>query len=221
MLKKSLSSLLLLLTFLLQAEQSTDTTAKPTERKHEGSHGMVLMAAGSTLYASLMPQYAKPHDVQLVYSVSAENPAVVYLTKDAELVTIRPEPFNLQRLLRGESVTLKADIYLGHYRRGGMLTHPNQEITFDEQLYKRSLKDLPKPDKVQIYDQIVLRDDRILIHQIQKAPSYDHLVLVQGGNSCFTEFKMRDAVPDESELLRRLSFCGPLKSLYYDAAKYK
>lgn len=208
--------LILLVCFDLQAKNK----AKQPNPAYVGVHGMVLMAAGSRLHVSLMPQYTKPHNVQLVYSASAKEATVVYLTKDAELVTIKPEPFNLQRLLSGESFTVTADVYLGHYKRGGVLTHPKQQITFDELLYKRSLKDLPEPSNVQVYDQIKLRNDRILIHQIQKAPSYDHLVLVLGGNTCFTKLNMNKPVPQESHLLQRLSFCGSLKPLYYEAANF-
>ena len=196
--------------------------AQPLDPGYEGVHGMVLVSKASTLYAYHMPTYSKPHDAQILYKVGSKMPAVTYLVKDAEMVTIKPQPFNLQRLMRGERLKIVADVYMGHFERGGMLTYEKVELSFDEQLYVRMLNDIEKSSIRQKYDSVsVGTKERILIHQLTEAPSFDHLVLLYEDLSCITEFDTRAVVPGESELLNRLSFCGPMKPLYFETMDFQ
>ena len=194
----------------------------PLDPAYMGLHGMVLMNNGSSLYASHLPTYTKPHDVQIIYSIDADTAAMIHLIRDADMVTIKPEPFNLQRLIRGESFSVKADVYMGHFERGGLLTYENVDIEFEEQLYVRLL-DKPDHSHVrQIYDSVILKkNQRILIHQIQKAPSYEHLMLLYENINCLTEFGTSSAVPSQNELNSKLSFCGSLKPLYYETQNFQ
>lgn len=214
---------LLWLCVLLSVSAFAEEQAKPEplDDAFMGFHPMVLVSNGTTLYAYHMPKYAKPNDVQLLYAVSAPA-GVTYLVRDADLVTIKPEPFNLQRLLRGQAISLKADVYMGHFERGGMLTHPAQQIEFDEKLYMRKLEDLKPPSTKRVYDQVELnRSAHILMHRIEAKPSFDHVVLVIDKQNCSLEFNTRSLVPKAGELLGRMLFCGSLKPLYYEANDFK
>lgn len=204
------------------AASAEDEAPEPLDPAYEGIHGMVLINNGSTLYASHLPLYTKPHDAQIVYKIDAKDRALVFLVRDADLVTIKPEKFNLQKLMRGERVTLKADVYLGHFERGGSLTYEQVEITFSDLEYLRMLEFTEKPTTKQVYDSVPLRGGaRLLVHQIQAAPSYDHIILAYQDISCITEFFTATPVPEENRLLSRLSFCGSMKPLYYESADFK
>jgi hypothetical protein len=212
---------ILLFSGMLLAEEEA-VEPEPLDPAYMGLHGMILMNNGSNLFASHLPTYNKPHDAQIIYSLEISDTAIVYLVRDADMVTIKPRPFNLQRLIRGESFTVKADVYMGHFEREGMLTYENMDITFEEQLYLRLL-DKPQNSHIsQTYDSVMLKNNqRILVHQIQKAPSYDHLVLLYDNVNCVTKFGTSSAVPSQSELNNKISFCGSLKPLYYETQDFQ
>lgn len=214
---------LLLLIFLFASYAiAEEKQPSPLDPSYMGEHGMVLFSQESTLYASNMPTYSKPHDAQLVYKVTTNPKIVTYLVRDADLVTIKPKPFNLQRLLRGEQMTISAEVYSGHFQRLGSLMYPEVEISFDEQLYVRKLDNVEPAGLRQTYDSIDLGGKgRILVHRIKAAPSYDHLVLVYDKLSCITEFFASAYVPPANELHSRLSYCGSLKPLYYEERDFR
>jgi hypothetical protein len=189
----------------------------PLDPKFMAVHGMVLMNNGSALYVSNLPSYDEPHNTQLIYAVAADDAALLKLVRDADLVTIKPRPFNLQRLMRDERVSIKADVYMGHFERGGMLVFEGIDMLLDEQIYMRSLEELEPSSWLQKYDTVELRGkQKILIHQIQPAPSYEHIILLYQDVNCVTQFATRSKAPSEDKLLQKLSFCGSLKPLYYD-----
>lgn len=217
--KRLLVALGMMLSFAVVAE---DEKPKPLDPGYEGIHGMVLVSKSSTLYAYHMPLYQKPHDAQILYKVNSKMAPVTYLVKDADLVTIKPKKFNLQRLIRGESMTIIADVYMGHFERGGMLTYEGVEFSFDKQMYVRMLKDLPESGKRQKYDSVpVGKNERILVHQINKAPSYDHLILFYQNLNCMTDILTSSAVPAQGELINKLSLCGSMKPLYYETQDFQ
>lgn len=207
--------------FLLAAEEEIQP-APPLDPKYMGQHGMVLVNNGSTIFASLLPSYREPNNMQLVYSVESKNVPLMHLVRDAELVTILPEPFNLQHLIRNEKLTIKGDVYMGHYDRGGMAVYKDFELNLDSQLYLRSLAEPDKSHIRQKYDTILLPNNhRLLIHQIQTAPSYDQLLFLFDDVNCITEFAAPTAVPSPSETYLKLGFCGSMKPLYYDAQSFQ
>ncbi|GAA6184104.1 hypothetical protein [Aliiglaciecola sp. NS0011-25] len=195
--------------------------AEPLDPAYEGVHGMVVFNHASSLYVSNLPSYRKPHNVQLIYKLIPKDSALVYLVRDADLVTIKPESFNIERLIRGESVSVKADVYIGNYKQGGSLTYEQMDLTFSEQKYVRVLKDLGEPNNRQKYDIVELGyNSRALIHQIQGAPSYDHLILLFENISCITDVNAKSSVPEQDMLNYRLSFCGSMKPIYYHSEPF-
>ncbi|GAC15766.1 hypothetical protein [Aliiglaciecola lipolytica] len=222
MVRKFVCWLLLVVSSIVFAEKvhATEPT-EPLDPAYQGIHGMVVFNHASALYVSNLPSYRKPHNVQLIYKLEAKDPALVFLTRDADLVTIKPEPFNIQRLMRGESVTVKADVYIGHFDRGGSLTYEQVELTFSEQKYLRMLEDLGEPNNLQKYDEVELSHSvRALVHQIQGAPSYDHIILLFQNIGCITDVNAKSTVPAENVLIQRLSFCGSMKPVYYETEAF-
>lgn len=199
------------------AQEEESKQLPPLDPEYMGVHGMVLVNHNSDLLASHLPMYRKPHNAQVIYKIDSKEQALIYLVRDADMVTIEPETFNLQRLIRGEKITLKANVYVGHFERGGMLTYKDVEISFAEQVYLRMLEDLPPATKLQRYDAVPLNNgSRLLVHQIQSAPSYDQLILLYDDVSCLTQFYASSGVPKEGEAFNKLSFCGSMKPLYFE-----
>ena len=145
---------ILLLSLFSQVSFAEDEVKKlpPLDPDYMGVHGMVLVNQGSSIYASHLPLYKKPHNVQLLYKLDNNDLAVLQTVRDSEFITIKPKPFNLQRLMRGEKMVIQADLYAGHFERGGMLVYENIELSFDKQLYVRTFEDIKPSSKRQEYD---------------------------------------------------------------------
>ncbi|BBN80765.1 hypothetical protein PA25_07500 [Pseudoalteromonas sp. A25] len=189
----------------------------PLNPAYHGDHPMVLINQGASIYAANLPAYNYPNNVQVVYKI--ENPGVSFLSlvRDAELVTIKPKPFNIERLMRGEELEIKADVYSGHYAQGGSQLLSDTPIVFSKKLYSRALNDLTPASQWQEYDMIpVSKNGRIYIHKIQQAPSFNHLIYVDLTSACMQKFRTSKRVPPASELTLKFVNCGSLKPLYYD-----
>jgi hypothetical protein len=190
----------------------------PLNPKYKAEHAMVLANQGSSVFVANLPGYKLPYDVQVVYKVDISDIAFLDLVRDAELITIKPQPFNIQRLMRGEEVTIIADIYDGHYKRGGRLVYANRKIVLGKQLYTRELTGLSESSQWQEYDMISLNNnERIYIHKITKAPSFNHLIFVDLHNACLQKIRTSKRVPTVNELNYKFINCGTFKHLYFDS----
>jgi len=219
--KKVLFCVLFLLSQVSFAEDEVKKLP-PLDPDYMGVHGMVLVTQGSSIYASHLPLYKKPHNVQLLYKLDNNDLAVLQTIRDSQLITIKPKPFNLQRLMRGEQMVIQADLYAGHFERGGMLVYENISLSFDKQMYVRTFDDIKPSSTKQEYDVVKLRKNyRIYIHRIQQAPSFDHLLGVDLEAGCLTRFNTSSAVPKETELQYKFLNCGTMKPLYFETEDFK
>jgi len=219
--KKVLFCVLFLLSQVSFAEDEVKKVP-PLDPDYMGVHGMVLVTQGSSIYASHLPLYKKPHNVQLLYKLDNNDLAVLQTIRDSQLITIKPKPFNLQRLMRGEQMVIQADLYAGHFERGGMLVYENISLSFDKQMYVRTFDDIKPSSTKQEYDVVKLRKNyRIYIHRIQQAPSFDHLLGVDLEAGCLTRFNTSSAVPKETELQYKFLNCGTMKPLYFETEDFK
>lgn len=215
-----LSFIILSVTNTVLAEVKTPPPP-PLDPKYMGIHGMKLLNKGSSVFASYMLTLKAPKNVQILYKLDISQLFLLQLIKDADLVTIKPEAFNLQRLIRGEKIEVKADIYMGNYKKDGMLTYSNIPIIFDKQLFAKVIDKPEESNKRQKYDVVQVRSkERILIHQIQKPPSYEHLIYLSDDVNCITNFTSSSAVPTESEIHYKLTYCGAMKPLYYNTEDF-
>ena len=193
----------------------------PLDPAYVGVHGMALFSKSSSIYASHLPLYTKPHDVQLIYKIENKDLALLQTVRDGDLVTIKPKPFNLQRLMRGEKMVINADVYSGYFERDGMLVYENVPITFAKLLYVRKMDDLKDSSRQQEYDAISLNKSyKIYVHKIQKAPSFDHILHVDVEAGCLGRFTTSSAVPKENELLYKFVNCGTMTPLYYETEDF-
>ena len=206
--------------FTLAEEEKVELP--PVDPAYNAEHAMVLINQNSSVFAVNLPGYELPHDVQVVYKVDVSDVPFLDLVRDAELITIKPQPFNIQRLIRGEEVTIIADVYDGDYRQGGNKLYTNKSIVLSKQLYARELTDLSEPSQWQEYDMITLNNDgRIYIHKITKAPSFNHLIFVDLKNACLQKIRTSKLVPPDGELNYKFVNCGTFKPLYYNADDFK
>ena len=215
------SSLLIALVSFNNFAESAPEELPPLDPAYEGVHGMVLLNKSSAIFAYHLSLYEKPKNVQLLYKLDVKNVALVQLVRDNDMVTIKPKPFNLQRLMRGEKVVVNADVYLGHFERDGMLVYENMTISFAEQLYMRKLDEIEPSSNKQEYDVVSYRKtNKIYIHRIQQAPSYDHVLHIDVNAGCLTKFNTSSPVPKENELQYKFFNCGTMKPLYFETQSF-
>ena len=214
--KKMLFGILFLLSQVSFAEDEVKELP-PLDPAYMGVHGMVLFTQGSSIYASNLPLYKKPHNVQLLYKLDNNDLAVLQTVRDGQLITIKPKPFNLQRLMRGEKMVITAELYAGRFDRGGMLVYENFLLSFDKQMYVRTFDDIKPSSTKQEYDVVSLRQNyKIYIHKIQQAPSFDHILSVDLEAGCLGRFSTSSPVPKETELQYKFLNCGTIKPLYFE-----
>lgn len=195
---------------------------RPLDPSYMGVHGMVLVSHSSTIYASHLPLYHKPHDVQLIYKLESKDLALLQMVRDGRLTTIKPQPFNLDQLIRGDKLVITADVYAGHFERGGMLVYENMTLNFSKQLYVRKLTDIAESSTQQEYDAISLsKNYKIYVHRIQQAPSYDQLIHIDVEAGCLSRFKTSSAVPTEQETQFKFINCGSMTPLYFETEDFK
>lgn len=189
---------------------------------YKAEHTMMLVSHDEDIFAMNSPHYNAPYDIQVVYKIETPDTAFLTLVRDTPLVTLKPQAFNIQRLLRGETLTITADVFDGDYKKEGRLVYTNRKIVLAEQLYARKLVNLSKSSKLQQYDMITLeRTDRLFIHKIQQAPSYNHLIFVDLMNACLDNFHTSAAVPPIDEITYKFINCGTLKQLYFNKEDFK
>ena len=172
---KMLWSILLLCQPLLLAAQT------PHQHDYTGSHGMVLFAANDSLLVSHLPLYRPPHDYQLVYEVTLPadtQDMVLTALQQNKLLTLLPADFDLRRLINASTFTVSADIYQGHFERGGERWLSGIALTFSRQLYQRQLPDVDKPADNGSYAAFSHHGQMFLLHQIGSAPGYDHILKI-------------------------------------------
>ena len=213
---------LVTLFFISTSSIAEEVKPQPLDPAYEGIHGMVLVSKSSTVFASHMPSYKKPKNIQLLYKLSVKDVNLVQVVRDNPLVTVKPEKFNLQRLMRDEKLVVKADVYIGHYEKDGMLVYEGMELNFDKQLFLREMDELTEPGRLQEYSSVSYnsKNDRLYIHHIQQAPSYDQIIHIDVEASCPTKIATRSSVPQEQEVFMRLLNCGTIAPMYYNAESF-
>tara|TARA_R110002126_G_scaffold15185_4_gene62486 strand:- start:187 stop:837 length:651 start_codon:yes stop_codon:yes gene_type:complete len=148
------------------------------EHGYTSNHGMVLFAADDILLASHLPLYQAPHSYQLIYQITlppTEHKAVLATLQDKQQMTILPQQFDLRQLIEGQSITIEAAVYQGHFERGGSVWFDKVPVNFARRLYIRPIEQSAAVNEAH-YDVLKIKQNYFLIHQIAAKPSYDQIL---------------------------------------------
>jgi len=101
-----------------------------------GVHGMLLFSDGQSLFASHLPMFHVPHDVQLLLRLEpkssvAREELIRQLSDSPGYWTLEPEVMDLNAVTTGNQ-TFKASLYQGHFERGG--TQKYADVRFSSEL---------------------------------------------------------------------------------------
>ncbi|MBB5636940.1 hypothetical protein HDF26_001768 [Pedobacter cryoconitis] len=147
------------------------------------THGMMLMG-NEVIYASHLPMFHSPHDYQIISILELSKEDQEKYVQDKrkhpkELVyTIEPETFVLPEMINHTKV-FKANIYRGHFERGGTKFLENIPVRIKQVIYYKQFdKNAVKPANLQ-YLLFGNEREQFLVHKITSKPDFDESLIVR------------------------------------------
>ena len=149
------------------------------------THGMFL--TGTTkIYLSHLPMFHSPHDYQVLLEVELDPKAKeIYLQNKAPsketVYTISPQVFVLPQMVQHPQ-TFKAQLFKGHFERGGKLISDAATIVIKKVLYFKKFE--PGIQKPLIAQYILFGNEKeqFMAHVIMAKPDFDQIVNVSISN---------------------------------------
>lgn len=142
-------------------------------------HGMLLFGNQSD-YASHLPMFHSPHDYQLILKLKLTDAPgagvlATYRSHQARgetLFTIEPEVMDLTQVINGDKKTFRAQLYLGHFERGGKPIGKIQ-VGVEKIVFSSKLK--PSSPATRFHEHLLFGQDGeyFVAHLIQGKPSFD------------------------------------------------
>lgn len=152
-----------------------------------GSHGMAVFGGRDALYASHLPMFHAPHDMQVVlrfHLQDRQNDARLRaaLAAQAELWTLEPQEFDLLRLQPGHAAPLRqfgARLVQGHFERGGQERYAGQTVIVEQVLLFRRLSGQPRRQSEGRYHLLGSGRERFLLKEIDRRPDFDLIMALR------------------------------------------
>ncbi|MES2528074.1 MAG: hypothetical protein V4598_13350 [Bdellovibrionota bacterium] len=142
-------------------------------------HGMAIFGK-KTIYLSHLPMFHAPHDYQAIMEAEFDPSAVTtYLgAQESEtLFTLVPEEFSLPEMMN-KPRPFKAQIFAGHFERGGKLITETTVKIKKVILFKKLNPTGQRPSKSTYYA-LGNAQEQFLIHKISARPDFDHIIQVK------------------------------------------
>lgn len=152
-----------------------------------GSHGMAVFGGVDGLYASHLPMFHAPHDVQLVFRFHLQDAATdaalrARLSAKPTLWTLDPEAFDLYRFAPQHPSPLtqfNARFIEGHFERGGKEAYTQQRVMVDEVLIYQRLSLARRSETAGQYLKIGTKSEQFLIKRIDRRPDFDLIIALK------------------------------------------
>jgi hypothetical protein len=149
---------------------------------HASVHGMLVLGKDK-IYLSHLPMFHSPHDYQAILEVKLDQASEsVYSSLRSQgdgLVTLVPEPFVLPDML-AHPKPFSADLYLGHFERGGSLKATKVMVIIQKVILARKIS--PLEEKASLYEGFIFgeKNDLYLSHIIRGRPDFDQFFSIKG-----------------------------------------
>ncbi len=145
-------------------------------------HGMVIFGKKS-IYLSHLPMFHTPHDYQAVMEAEIDQSALKTYLSSAEsetLFTLVPEKFSLPDMMN-KPRPFKAQIYAGHFERGGKLIVETTVKIKKVIIFKKLNPAGQRPQKLTYYV-FGNASEQFMIHKISSRPDFDHILQVNSSS---------------------------------------
>ncbi|MBV1909052.1 MAG: hypothetical protein KUG78_06990 [Kangiellaceae bacterium] len=139
-----------------------------------GIHGMAVFKHQQQWYASHMPLANSIHAHQLIFSIKTDAKLASILEDVANdgLITLMPEKFDLRMLMNGELNQFRADLFHGHFERGGN-SKGNLVISVDKIMLNHHINGSGTGEYFVIPTST---QSGFLVHQITNSTSFDQII---------------------------------------------
>jgi hypothetical protein len=144
-----------------------------------GTHGMVLFGGGGApTYASHIPMFHAPHDLQLVLQVSLSHATWKAPASFSDQgYTLVPEKLDLTALADGRLKAFKAAVFRGNFEAGGTELVKGAEVKVQQVVLVRPLSTATPAAPALSY---LWLPGGFLLHAISAPPDFDQVVRVKG-----------------------------------------
>lgn len=149
-----------------------------THKTAVGIHGMALFTDGETLYASHMPLANSIHAHQVIFSFSlseGSEQALKTMLANNALVSLMPERFDLMKLIEGELLSFKGQLFAGHFERGGKKVLHQVTVNVKKVLLSTDLASDIKDNGTFFFIKTKGKNG-LLVHRIVASPSFDQII---------------------------------------------
>jgi hypothetical protein len=157
-------------------------------------HGMVLLGK-EKIFLSHLPMFHAPHDAQVIFSVEIDRRSKAKLdAATGDFFTLVPEEYRLGEMIQ-KPHSFEAEIYSGHFERGGKLIAEHVRVTNVRVIFSQKLFANEKPVPESKYFAFGSGKEQFMAHLIQGKPNFDQLLLVEGygmGEISFPDQSARD-----------------------------
>ena len=143
----------------------------------------MLLVGNQVVYASHLPMFHRPHDYQVVLELELSAPAqAVYEASRRDfpreaVYTLEPEKFVLPELV-AHPRAFRADVYRGHFERGGTRIANGAVVQVRRVVYFRQLQpteaDPARPEFLVFGN----AQEQFMAHRIAGRPDYDQVMRV-------------------------------------------
>jgi hypothetical protein len=147
-----------------------------------GTHGMLLFGRHA-LYASHLPMFHRPHDYQVLLELELSGPAqAAYAASLGQypqetVYTLDPEKFVLPDMV-AHPRPFQADVYRGHFERGGTRIASGATVRIRRVVYFRPLLAADAAPAHPTYIVLGNSQEQFLAHRIAGQPDYDQVLRV-------------------------------------------
>lgn len=195
-----------------------------------GSHGMVLIHDDKEgFFVSHLPLYSHPHNFQIIYKVQIYEADKIFDLLGNGIVTLLPNNFDLSRLVKGESFSMNATFYQGHFERGGIIKFTTKILFEDPVLIKRIDPKFNSASSI-IYTIPISNQLEVFAHKIQQAPSFDTIGFIDSEEIKRYNNKNEDGVEyltcnpptrlTTQEITKSFETCQPFKIKYIETKDF-
>jgi hypothetical protein len=145
-------------------------------------HGMTIFGT-EKIYAYHLPMFSPPHNYQVMVELQFDKEIAMNLKRDQQLnpehstYTIEPEIFVLPDMIQNPR-PFTANIYRGHFERGGVKIFSDVNVKIVDVLYFNYLD--PLADKAETLQYVVVgnQKEQFAAHLLTNKPDFDQLVQI-------------------------------------------
>ena len=145
-------------------------------------HGMLIFGT-EKFYASHLPMFHTPHDYQIILEAALVDSVRQLFIKDQienpeyATYTIVPEVFVLPEKV-DEMGSFKADLYRGHFERGGNKIAEKINVKITELVYFKKFDPNEKRDSSANFILFGNDKEQFAVHQISNKPDFEQLIQI-------------------------------------------